>query len=907
MLTPHTLSPVSSEDRPDAPQWGMKLAGSTAPTHRSSISAGPTYTAGSGHGPHSVSSSHPLDETHSIPGAPLRTKEEQFLQECAWSTTTPHATTTSSNGHSGNTATGTITTDVNLLAMPPSAADSSESQPQHSHPSTTNVPFISSVTPLTPPPIANHLHQHHHNSGSSTTGLNTAPTAALQQLSSKWSGSGASAFTTGQPYQPSPTLGTTGSTSRIAPLDQPSTHVLLPEDNFGPFSSSTSNAPLAGESRATPAGIRDDALSAGEDLEAAFSGTPRTFFEVTDDAQRVAAETVAAAAAAESMREANPSEEDSTEATTRPSLPPQPVVGSAVSTQTHHSSLEALTPPKLSPPAPRYHLTSLGASTPANMAPPPLSGFRPVTATPLVPVSCPSAPTALGLSVASSQHAQGPNGTTVTRANGAGNDPLEHSSSVSPRLGARMSSSHLSNAADFNPLNASGSGFIAATTATANVPPPPANLATSLHLARSYPQPVMTSQPMVVVQQGQGFAFVPAECYTRAGGATALHQSGVAQQVFIPSVSPGATAPTAYITPQGVTPVTFAQGDRGQTFTMFTPAAGMATGTATAPPPLPQFAGAVNGTTAVFSVANHPLSAQMVTTIPPSLVAAPRGVPSDRVIIMGHASDPNIPRKMANVHGALNGLLRYVPYTNNAVPAPTTVISVAQSTASNNASMVSHSEYGSMLANSIGSVSGRLGDSARPMTCCSGGVANSTSLPVFIQMFPCELHDRVEKLNRILEVTCGLEMGTVTGVENRSETSFIAQVKTNSVFEVIYRLRYRALMDRHGFWYAEDLAQYRIMKEYCEEVRRLPQQIRHFQTDGLPCMPLVVELSRSVDEQCVAAHPRTPPTFDAILPMNSVDRHRAARNVSANSNSGSTSVPRPNPVPGGSMRGLPIS
>ncbi|RNF09938.1 uncharacterized protein Tco025E_07112, partial [Trypanosoma conorhini] len=129
-------------------------------------------------------------------------------------------------------------------------------------------------------------------------------------------------------------------------------------------------------------------------------------------------------------------------------------------------------------------------------------------------------------------------------------------------------------------------------------------------------------------------------------------------------------------------------------------------------------------------------------------------------------------------------------------------------------------------------------------------------LPVFIQMFPCELRDRtIIVLNRVVEATCGPDIATVVGIEPRSETSFITLVRTNGVWQLIHKLRCRVLMDRHGFWYAENMEQYLRLKEYCESVRRLPQQMRHFQTDGLPCMPLVVELSRSVNAASVTSPP----------------------------------------------------
>ncbi|PWU84941.1 hypothetical protein C4B63_193g7 [Trypanosoma cruzi] len=147
-------------------------------------------------------------------------------------------------------------------------------------------------------------------------------------------------------------------------------------------------------------------------------------------------------------------------------------------------------------------------------------------------------------------------------------------------------------------------------------------------------------------------------------------------------------------------------------------------------------------------------------------------------------------------------------------------------------------------------------------------------IPIFIQMFPCELRDRtIIVLNRVVEATCGPDIATVVGIEPRSETSFIALIRTNDVWHLIHKLRCRVLMDRHGFWYAENMEQYLRLKEYCESVRRLPQQIRHFQTDGLPCMPLVVELSRSVNAASVTSLP-APPSFDEVAPIATMERNR---------------------------------
>ncbi|KEG11200.1 hypothetical protein DQ04_02861000 [Trypanosoma grayi] len=162
-------------------------------------------------------------------------------------------------------------------------------------------------------------------------------------------------------------------------------------------------------------------------------------------------------------------------------------------------------------------------------------------------------------------------------------------------------------------------------------------------------------------------------------------------------------------------------------------------------------------------------------------------------------------------------------------------------------------------------------------------------LPVFIQMFPCELRDRtIIVLNRVVEATCGPDVATVVGIEPRSETSFITLVRTNEVWLLIHKLRCRVLMDRHGFWYAENMEQYLRLKEYCEGVRRLPQQMRHFQTDGLPCMPLVVELSRSVNAAAVTSPP-APPSFDEVAPIATVERHARTATATGSNDDGDSS------------------
>ncbi|CAJ1018598.1 hypothetical protein, conserved [Leishmania lindenbergi] len=246
-------------------------------------------------------------------------------------------------------------------------------------------------------------------------------------------------------------------------------------------------------------------------------------------------------------------------------------------------------------------------------------------------------------------------------------------------------------------------------------------------------------------------------------------------------------------------------------------------------------------------------------------------------------------RKQINVHGAMLNVLHYYPYNENSPPAPTAHIVTGPGSASNStvlqslggSSWPAQSMSSNLERNLDGSWrsldSGKSQNTAEVFSCAFRGdtstLENAPALPIFIQMFPCELRDRVGLLNRVIEATCGRNAGLAQSFETRSETSFIAHVRTNNVWELIYKLRCRVLMDRFGFWYAADIDQYVRMKEYCEGVRRLPQQTRHFQTDGLPCMPLVVELSRSVDRGLVTEN-TAPRCFDELVPIAAVDRHR---------------------------------
>ncbi|RNE98370.1 hypothetical protein TraAM80_08806 [Trypanosoma rangeli] len=197
-----------------------------------------------------------------------------------------------------------------------------------------------------------------------------------------------------------------------------------------------------------------------------------------------------------------------------------------------------------------------------------------------------------------------------------------------------------------------------------------------------------------------------------------------------------------------------------------------------------------------------------------SLRGNPPSYDSIRLQLAKRRQPPGRQRSGTNVHGSLQGICAYYSYNLSAA-------------------LKQYEQPDSHVAKTVEQV-----------------------LPVFIQMFPCELRDRtIIVLNRVVEATCGPDIATVVAIEPRSETSFITLIRTNNVWQLIHKLRCRVLMDRHGFWYAENMEQYLRLKEYCESVRRLPQQMRHFQTDGLPCMPLVVELSRSVNAASVTSPP----------------------------------------------------
>jgi hypothetical protein len=175
-----------------------------------------------------------------------------------------------------------------------------------------------------------------------------------------------------------------------------------------------------------------------------------------------------------------------------------------------------------------------------------------------------------------------------------------------------------------------------------------------------------------------------------------------------------------------------------------------------------------------------------------------------------------MPRHGGNVHSTLGGILKYYPYS--ALEAP------------------------------------------------SEGLSDATPVVLYARMFPIELLNVfLETMVSILQQVAG-DICAVESASACSESSGLVRVRTSRVWDVIHRARYRVLMDRHGFWYAESMDQYLQLKQYCENLRSMPQQERHFVTDGLPCMPLVLELSRNISRGDVNA-PEAPPAFDEVVPF----------------------------------------
>lgn len=139
-------------------------------------------------------------------------------------------------------------------------------------------------------------------------------------------------------------------------------------------------------------------------------------------------------------------------------------------------------------------------------------------------------------------------------------------------------------------------------------------------------------------------------------------------------------------------------------------------------------------------------------------------------------------------------------------------------------------------------------------------------VPLFVQMYPYEHMENAQVIfDAVMCLICGPGAGRAVGVEQRSDTSFLVHVQTGVVWHVLYNLRCRVLMDRHGFWYAGSLPQYLMMREYCDRLRNLPQHARHAAADGMPSLPLVVELARSVQQRTISA-PSAPAPFDAQVP-----------------------------------------
>ena len=186
-----------------------------------------------------------------------------------------------------------------------------------------------------------------------------------------------------------------------------------------------------------------------------------------------------------------------------------------------------------------------------------------------------------------------------------------------------------------------------------------------------------------------------------------------------------------------------------------------------------------------------------------------------------------------NVHGALQGKCTFFAFPPNFMSLTEVVVPKQYSPSLTDPPVVG------MPTVSVSAVG------AAPTVRQSGVIA----IPLFCQMFPIEY---VPFAGRVLQFVCDsvCGAGTVASIRDisaKSEKSFTANFLTDNVWEVVSRLRRRVLMDRHGFWFADDISQYIMMKQYCEGVRKLPQHTRHFLTDGLPCMPLVIEICRGVN------------------------------------------------------------
>ena len=255
--------------------------------------------------------------------------------------------------------------------------------------------------------------------------------------------------------------------------------------------------------------------------------------------------------------------------------------------------------------------------------------------------------------------------------------------------------------------------------------------------------------------------------------------------------------------------------------------------TASAPAPQTYYAMPTGGAHPHYQLAAAPAPQQMHVILPAaaSSVANPNPIHSAVAIHPG-IHDTCGPvllngrlRHGRNVHTVLAGVCRYVSYND---PIPTSSIMIQGNQGPNSSS--------------------------------------NTPLPLFVQMFPSEHKEQFQLLfERILQLVCGPAIATVHAAEPRSDTSFLVFLTTSCVWHVIHFLRCRVLMDRHGFWYAEDFAQFEALMQYCDRVRSLPPPQRNAATDGLPSRALVVELSRTA--ATVQGAPPAPAPFDAQLQM----------------------------------------
>jgi hypothetical protein len=134
-----------------------------------------------------------------------------------------------------------------------------------------------------------------------------------------------------------------------------------------------------------------------------------------------------------------------------------------------------------------------------------------------------------------------------------------------------------------------------------------------------------------------------------------------------------------------------------------------------------------------------------------------------------------------------------------------------------------------------------------------------------VDNFPAERGSAAtEVFQDVITLVCGAVGGVVESAEQRTPATYQFLVRTAVVYHLIYNLRCRVLMDRHGFWYAEDLAQYSIMRSYCEGLNKLPQQVRRQRIDGMPSAMIFVYLNKNVDQSFITA-PLAPQPFDMLF------------------------------------------